>query len=83
MNDANDFVVVINNREVGEAGLIKFVEGKWAEYVFGINKNEVVFWNHKIGDFAIIETHDGRNATAVFGAEDIFGSAAENIDELF
>ena len=47
-----------------------------------MNKNHFVFFDHEVGDFASIETHNGGDATAVFGGEDRFWGSSEDVDEL-
>ena len=65
MDDAFDFVVVIDNGEIGEAGFVEFVENKGPQDFFVMDKNHFGFIDHEFRNCAVVETHDGRDAVAI------------------
>lgn len=82
MDDAFDLVVVVYDREVGEARFVEFVKNERAENFFVIDKNHVLLGDHEFADFAGVETHDGGDAGAVVTTENVAGSALEDVDKV-
>ena len=65
MDDAFDFVVIIDYREVGKAGFIEFVESKRAKDVFTVDEDHFGFGYHELSDGTFVKTHNGGDAVAV------------------
>ncbi len=66
MDDAFDFVVVVDNREVGKARFVKLIEDERTKDFFIINEDHFGFWYHEFTDFAIIKTHNGGDTVTIF-----------------
>ena len=46
MNNANDFITIVNDGEIGEAGFVEFIKCKWTEDFFTVYKNKFFFGSH-------------------------------------
>lgn len=68
VDDAEDFVVGINDWKVSKARFIKFVESKRAEDLGVFNEDHFGAWNHEVLDDAVVETHDGGDTITIFVA---------------
>ena len=68
MDDADNFVMVVDDGEVSKTGFVELVEGEGAEDFFVIDEDQLVFRHHEVFDLAVIEIHDGGDAAAVFAA---------------
>ena len=65
MNDAFDFVLIVDDGEISKAGFIELIKNERAKDFLVMNENHFGFVNHEFGDSAIIETHDGGNTVAI------------------
>ena len=83
VDDAEDFVVSVDNREVGEAGFVEAVQCKRAEDFGVFDKDHVRLRRHEVFDLAVFKTHDGGDAVAVLVAQDVSRGALEDGDEFF
>lgn len=83
VDDAEDFVVSVNNREVGEAGFVETIQSERAEDFGVFDEDHVGFRSHEIFDLAVFKTHDSGDTVAVLVAQDITGGALEDSDEFF
>ena len=68
MNDAENFIFIIDNGEIGKTGFIEFIKNKRAEDFGVFDKNHVFFRDHEVSYRAVVKTHDGSDAVAIFGA---------------
>ena len=68
MDNAENFVVVVDNGKIGEAGFVEFIKNEWSEDFVVADENHFGFRYHEVTDVTVIEAHDGSDAVAVFGA---------------
>ena len=65
MNDAFDFVLIVDDGEISKAGFIELIKNERAKDFLVMNENHFGFVNHEFRNCAVVETHDGRDAVAI------------------
>lgn len=82
VNDAFDFFLAVDDREIGEAGFVKLVEDEGPEKFFFIDEDHFFFRNHEVFDGAVIEAHDGGDAVAILRAKNGMRGTFQEVDKF-
>ncbi len=82
MNDAFDFVIVVNDWKISEARFVELVKHERTEDIFGVDKNHFRFRYHEIADFAVVKIHNGGDSGTILAAKNGLWRALQNADKI-